>query len=124
VTKRFVYAHLVGPDVCYVAGQAITDDRAPVLAACRFLVDLGYDRDRTLLAYRGTEIAMKLKIGDGARGYYRSGRMSWAALRAARRAEADAQAREKGLARYPGGRRQRKLTSGLPNGTGTVPVDP
>jgi hypothetical protein len=86
-TKPYVYAHLVGPDVCYVAGQTIQDRNAPVLAACRYLVDLGYDRERTLIAWRGSEIAMKLKIGDGARGHYRAGRMSWSALKAAARAE-------------------------------------
>lgn len=85
MSGRYIYAHLLGPDVCYVAGHAVTDRNAPVLAACRYLVDLGYDRERTLLAYRGDEIAMTLKIGEGARGHYRAEHMSWRALKAARR---------------------------------------
>jgi hypothetical protein len=86
MTKRFVYAQLLGPDVCYVAGHSVQDRNAPVLAACRYLVDLGYDRERTLLAFRGPELAMKVKIGEGARGHYRAERMTWSALKAAARA--------------------------------------
>lgn len=87
MSKRFVYAHLIGPDLCYVGGQAITG-QAPILAACRYLVDLGYDGERTLLAYRGSELAMAIKLGEGARAQYRAERMSWRALKAARRAVA------------------------------------
>lgn len=87
MSKRYVYAQLLGPDLCYVAGQAVQDRNAPVLAACRYLVDLGYDVDRTMLAYRGSELAMKIRIGDGARGHYRASRMRWSELKRAARAE-------------------------------------
>ena len=64
--KDDIIASLVGSDLCHCEGLTVQHN-APILAMCRRLVEEGYDPTRPLLAFRGSELAMRVKtIGYGA----------------------------------------------------------
>jgi hypothetical protein len=58
--KQDIIAALEGADRCHAAGFVVTG-HAPVLAMCRLLVQAGLDPQRPLLAFRGAELAMRIK---------------------------------------------------------------
>jgi hypothetical protein len=59
-------ADLVGVDLCVVDGLAVHGD-APILAACRKLVELGYDPAAELACFRNGRLAITVRnIGAGA----------------------------------------------------------
>jgi hypothetical protein len=62
-----IHATIVGANQCDAEGYTVRA-AAPVLAACRKLVDAGYDPRRPLYAYRGDVLALGVSsIGWGAR---------------------------------------------------------
>ena len=62
-----VRATLLGDNNCEAEGRAVRA-HSPVLGMCRLLVNLGYDPDRPLEAYRGPELALRIRsIGQGAK---------------------------------------------------------
>jgi len=66
MSRSPIYAYLIGSDLCRV-GDLVVRHNAPVLGMCCKLVEAGYDDERPLWAFRGSELAMKVKgIGWGA----------------------------------------------------------
>jgi hypothetical protein len=65
--KSPIIATVEGAGLCHAAGFTVKD-HAPILATCRLLVQAGFDPGRPLLAFRGPELAMRVKtIGYGAK---------------------------------------------------------
>jgi hypothetical protein len=60
IPKEDIIAAVEGSDLCYAAGYTVKD-QAPVLAMCRLLVQAGFDPRRPLVAFRGAELAMRIK---------------------------------------------------------------
>ena len=58
--KTSIIAAVEGSDLCHAAGYTVKD-RGPVLAMCRLMVQSGFDPQRPLLAFRGSELAMRIK---------------------------------------------------------------
>jgi hypothetical protein len=66
-TTIIVRAELIGSNACKTMGITAIDS-APVLAICRKLLAVGVDPDRSLVAYRGATLALRVRsIGEGAR---------------------------------------------------------
>jgi hypothetical protein len=58
--KQDIIAAVEGSDLCHAAGYTVQDS-SPILAMCRLLVQAGFDPQRPLLAFRGAELAMRIK---------------------------------------------------------------
>ena len=65
-STQVILAELIGIDTCIAAGLTARG-AAPVLAACRQLIEAGHDPNRSLRAYRGDVFCLGLRrIGEGA----------------------------------------------------------
>ena len=61
-----IIARLCGSDTCDAEGIVVRGN-APVLAMCRKLIEAGFDPARSLEAYRGDMLCLKVRsIGEGA----------------------------------------------------------
>jgi hypothetical protein len=62
-----IRANLTGSNQCRAAGYTVRA-AAPILATCRWLIEVGHDPDRPLHCYRGATLAITVtSIGQGAR---------------------------------------------------------
>jgi hypothetical protein len=61
-----ILAYIVGDDSCVAEGFTATG-HAPILALCRKLIEASFDPRRTLHAYRGTTLCIKVRtLREGA----------------------------------------------------------
>jgi hypothetical protein len=79
--KTPVVCRIVGPDRCEVDGIVVKHN-APVLAMCRELLDVGYDPERPLEAYRSEMLCLRISsIGHGAKFTVKDNRRGTPVLR-------------------------------------------
>ena len=64
--KQPIFARFEGSNVCEAEGLRVVTNAAG-LSMCRKLIDTGFDAERPLHIYRGSQLAMKISsIGWGA----------------------------------------------------------
>ena len=67
MSQTAIVAQITGSNRCDAEGLTVTG-HAPVLAVCRKLIEAGYNPDRSLHAYRGDVLCLKVRsIGEGAK---------------------------------------------------------